>query len=378
MGQKYIWQDRNWPHLTWDSSSLLHLLGQARKIQGRILASANMIGLDAHADLLVEEAFATSAIEGESFDKLTIRSSVAKRLGLPNAGLPAEKRQIDGLVEMLIDATSNFSAPLSAKRLHGWHAGIFPTGYSGINKIQVAKWRSGPEPMRVISGRANKEVIHFEAPPSEKVANEIKSFLSWWKNPPENLDGLIRAGVAHFWFVTIHPYDDGNGRISRAITDMAIAQDEKSGRRLYSLSAQISKERKEYYEILESTQKGSCDITPWLEWFLLLFRRSIETSTEIIEKTLTIANFWSEYRKDTFNQRQIKVLQKLLESRPNGFEGGLTNRKYVSITKTSRESAKRDLAELEKMGLIKRNPGQGRSISYSLDESKLNGKLLSS
>lgn len=370
MGQKYIWQNRSWPNLTWDSTALLHLLGQARKIQGSILAKANIIGLDAHADLVVEEAFATSAIEGENVDKLAVRSSVAKRLGLPSAGLPAEKRHIDGLVEMLIDATNNFLTPLSVKRLHGWHAAIFPTGYSGINKIQVAKWRSGSEPMRVVSGNMDKETIHFEAPSSNKVANEVKAFLSWWKSPPKNLDGLIRAGIAHFWFVTIHPYDDGNGRISRAITDMAIAQDEKSGRRLYSLSAQISKERKDYYQILESTQKGDCDITPWLEWFLKLFKRAIETSTLIIEKTFIIANFWSKYSKSKLNKRQVKVLQKLLESEPHGFEGGLTNRKYVSITKASRESAKRDLGELENLGILKRNPGQGRSISYSLDKEK--------
>ena len=368
MGQKYIWQNSSWPNFIWDSEALIQLLGQSRKSQGDILAKSKLIGLDVYADLVVEEAYATSAIEGETLDKLNIRSSVAKRLGLPLAGLPSEKRHIDGLVEMLLDATNNFSVPLTAKRLHGWHAAIFPTAYSGIHKIRVAKWRTGSEPMRVVSGGMNKETVHFEAPPSHRVANEVQKFLSWWKNPPKKLDGLIRAGIAHLWFVTIHPYDDGNGRISRAITDMAIAQDEKSGARLYSLSAQISKERNDYYQMLESTQKGSCDITPWLEWFLNLYKRSIEASTPIIEKTFIIANFWKTFSNIQFNKRQVKVLHKLLELEPIGFEEGLTNRKYVSMTQTSRESAKRDLLELEQLGILKRNPGQGRSVSYSLDK----------
>lgn len=366
MIQKYIWKKKDWPNFIWNSEVLLLNLGQARKAQGKILAQADIIGLEAHADLIVEEAFATSSIEGEQLDRKTIRSSVARRLGLPTAGLPSTERHIDGLVEMLLDVTTNYQTPLTVERLHGWHAGLFPTGHSGIHKIQVGKWRTGKEPMRVISGAIGHEKIHYEAPPSSLVSDEIKTFLKWWNQSSPKMDGLIRAGIAHFWFVTIHPYDDGNGRISRAITDMALSQDENSKLRLYNLSTQIVKERNDYYEILEACQKGTCDITDWLEWFLSMYARAITTSEGVIGKALFIAKFWQQHGKTELNQRQIKVLQKMLEAEPQGFEGGINNRKYVSITSTSSESAKRDLADLEIKGILKRNLGKGRSTSYSL------------
>lgn len=366
MGQKYVWQRADWPNFTWNSSVLLQKLGQARKAQGEIIARANVIGLEERADLIVEEAFSTSAIEGEKLDRRTIRSSVARRLGLPTAGLPPQDRQIDGLVDMLLDATTNYMKPLTAKRLHGWHAGIFPTGYSNIQKIQVAQWRTGDEPMRVVSGRLGHETIHYEAPPSARVPKEMTRFLAWWKKDTQNLDGLIRAGLAHFWFVSIHPYDDGNGRISRAITDMALSQDEKSGRRLYNLSTQIIKERDAYYDILEHSQKKTCEITSWLEWFLEMYIRAIETSEGVIKKALLVSQFWQFHRTTEMNTRQMKVVQKLLEAEPLGFEGGINNRKYVGMTQTSRETAKRDLTDLEEKGVLKRNPGEGRSVSYSL------------
>ncbi len=371
MGQKYVWQKDGWPLFTWDSDILLPTVGQARKAQGKIIARANAIGLEERATLLVEEAFATSAIEGENLNRQTIRSSVARRLGLPTAGLPPQVRQIDGLVDMLLDATTNYSIPLTDQRLHGWHAGIFPTGYSSIHKIQVGEWRTGKEPMRVISGRMGREIIHFEAPPSSRILKEMEAFLQWWAQPSVQVDGLIRAGIAHFWFVTIHPYDDGNGRISRAITDMALSQDEKTGRRLYNLSTQIVKEREAYYDILESCQKGTCDITSWLEWFLHMYIRAIGNSEGIVEKVVMISNFWQLYGQMELNARQIKVLQKMLEAEPEGFEGGITNRKYVSMTSTSSETSKRDLVDLEAKGILKQNPGRGRSTSYSLDKSKL-------
>ncbi len=365
--QKYIWQHSKWPKFIWDSEALLLSLGAARKSQGKIIAQAEFIGLEAHADLIVAEAFATSAIEGEKLDRDTIRSSVAKRLGLPTAGLPKQERHIDGLVEMLIDATTQFEKPLNPKRLHGWQASLFPTGYSGINKIQVGKWRTDGEPMLVVSGAFGKEKVHFEAPPSQNIKHEVDKFLNWWAKPPEPLDGLLRAAIAHLWFVTIHPYEDGNGRISRALMDMALAQDEKSSRRLYSLSSQIVEERNSYYDILENTQKGSGDITQWLDWFLKLYSRAIESSEKIIQKALTISKFWQEYSQLELNQRQKKVIQKLLEAEPTGFIGGLTNRKYTHISKTSRETAKRELVDLEAKGIIIKNPGRGRSTSYSLN-----------
>jgi Fic family protein len=287
-------------------------------------------------------------------------------LGLPTVGVLQSERKIDGLVEMLLDATVNYKKNLDSKRLKGWQAGLFPTGYSGIHEIKVGNWRESMEPMRVVSGAMGKEKIHFEAPPAKKIPKEIDQFLKWFNSTSE-LDGLIRAAIAHLWFITIHPFDDGNGRVARAITDLALAQDEGIAKRCYSLSSQISKSRKEYYEILEKTQKGDLDITEWILWFLELMIQALESSLEIIKKAQLIGEFWENLSEIEINTRQKKVLQKMLEQEPKGFEGGMTNKKYVSITKTSRETAKRDLADLEEKGIIKRNPGMGRSISYSLN-----------
>lgn len=366
MGQKYIWQKEGWPNLKWDSAALLGLLGQARKAQGKIIAQADFIGLEEQAKILVEEAFTTSAIEGEKLDRNTIRSSVAKRLGLPTSGLPKTQRAIDGLVAILTDATSKHSIALKEKRLFGWHAALFPTGYSGFQKIIVGNWRKSEEPMQVVSGPEGKRNVHFEAPPSKELKREMKAFLKWWNSPP-GIDGLLRAGLAHFWFVTIHPFEDGNGRLARALTDMALAQDEKTGRRLYSLSSQINAERNDYYDTLESCQKGTLDITDWLSWFLGLFIRAVKTSEATIETALSIAKFWKENSQSALNVRQLKAVNRLLEAGPKGFEGGMTNRKYVGLNKVSPETAKRDLHDLETRGILKRNPGGGRSVSYSIN-----------
>jgi len=369
MGQKqYIWQKGEWPHFKWDSEELIHELGKARKAQGKIIAQADFIGLEAQADLVVEEALTTSTIEGEKLNKKNVRSSVAKRLGLPAAGLPESQRHVDGLVQMLLDATQNANEALTQKRLFGWHAGLFPTGHSGIHSISVAKWRTGSEPMRVISQRGDKEIIHYEAPSSKKIPAEMKQFLEWWKRSRDTVDGLIRAGLAHFWFVSIHPFDDGNGRIARAITDMALTQDEQTQRRLYSLSAQILKERNSYYEVLEESQKESADITRWLNWFLKAYRNAIANSQGVIDKALKVSQFWQEHKHIEMNERQLKVVNKILENGAAQFEGGMTNKKYVSITKTSPATAKRDLADLEKKGILKKNSSKGRSVSYRLVE----------
>jgi Fic family protein len=361
----YIWQHKNWPKFTWDDSKIISHLSQARKIQGKIMAHAHSINLETQAEILISDVKETSAIEGEKLDPSSIRSSVAKRLGLSIAGLPAEQRNIEGLVEMLMDATLNFNKALTAKRLKGWQAGLFPTGYSNIHKIIVGDWRKTFAPMQVVSGKMGKEKVHYEAPLSKNVPLEMDNFLDWF-NKKNKIDGLIRAAVAHFWFVTIHPFEDGNGRIARCITDLALAQDEALAKRCYSLSSQISIERDGYYKILEAAQKSDLDITEWIIWFLKTFIKAIENSEESINRAIVVGNFWSRYSDLDLSQRQKKVLQKMLECEPQGFVGGMTNKKYVSITRVSPASAKRDLVDLEEKGLLIRNESGGRSVSYSL------------
>ncbi len=363
---QYIWQLQNWTDFRWSSEMLLGPLGQARKSQGRLLGEAEYLGLEMQAEVLTEEAFTTAAIEGEPLDRSSVRSSVARRLGLPTAGLPATERHVDGLVDMLVDATVNHERPLTQERLKGWNAALFPTGYSNLVKITVGQWRLGTEPMQVVSGPTGKEKVHYEAPPSDRLDMEMDRFLMWWTARSRQLDGIIRAALAHFWFVTIHPFDDGNGRIARAITDMALAQDEKTGLRLYSMSAQIAAERDDYYDILERTQKGDGDITEWHVWFLGCLEKAVRRSEKEVQHAVIKARFWQHFVVYAFNERQKKVINRLLNAEPGGFEGGLTNRKYKGMTKVSRETAKRDIADLVEKGGLVRNPGGGRSISYEL------------
>lgn len=365
---KYVWQYSGWPELKWDDSILIKPLAEARKAQGHILGQAKFLQLKEQAEILVEETLATSAIEGEKLDREGVRSSVAKRLGLPTAGLPEAKRNTDAIVEVLLDATVNHTGKLNDKRLCGWQAALFPTGYSGIDKINVGKWRTGKEPMQVVSGRMGKAKIHYEAPPSRDVAREMSVFFQWWNSSSEGLDGILRAALAHFWFVTIHPFDDGNGRIARAITDMALAQDEKTSLRLYSLSSQMIKERKAYYDILERTQKGKGNITEWLKWFLEMFARSIKSSNQLIEKAIFVGNLYKYCDDKGLNERQRKVIKKMLETFPEEFIGGLTNQKYVAMTKISPETAKRDIKDLVLKKVLVQNEGGGRSTSYQLNK----------
>ena len=364
---KYIWQNDSWPHFTWNTEKLIDLLGAARKKQGFILGKGDLLDLKDISYFLAEEAVNTSEIEGEKLDRTSIRSSVARRLGLPTAGLPDIKRETDGLVQILIDATSNYLPPLAKERLWAWQAALFPTGYSGIQKIQTGSWRSSSVPMQVISGSMGKQRVHYEAPQSDRIEQEIDSFLSWWNRSNAETDGIIRAAIAHFWFVTIHPFEDGNGRIARALTDMALAQDEKTGKRLYSLSARINKEKSAYYDILEKTQQGTGDITDWLCWFLGMYSRSIDNSLKIIEASFFKNSFYRSLNSLGLNERQEKVIGKLLEPYPEEFAGGLTNKKYVSITKVSPETAKRDLKTLLENGILIKNDAKGRSTSYRLN-----------
>jgi Fic family protein len=367
---KYIWQKKGWSNLTWRNEELAELLGKSRFAQGKLISKIESLGFDlnleARTEILTEEAIKTAQIEGEKLSKLSVRSSVARQLGLSTAGLPPVDRHIDGLIEVLIDATANFNKGLTKKRLKGWQAALFPTGYSGMHLIRVGKWR-GPEPMKVASGPIGRERIHFEAPPHKAVENEINKFLSWWKSSLSKTDGFIRAGIAHFYFVTIHPFEDGNGRIARAITDMALAQDENIPNRFYSLSHQIMIERKNYYDILEKSQRGSCDITEWLHWFLGCSERAIKNSEILISKILLKADFWKRYGQLNISDRQRKVINRLLDAGPGGFEGGLTTRKYVSIAKVSRATAYREITDLTEKEMLKQNDAGGRSISYNIN-----------
>ena len=363
---RYVWQNKSWPEFRWDNEVLILPLGRARQAQGKILSLAEFFELELQAEVLTQEAVTTAAIEGERLEQQAVRSSVARRLGLPTAGLPTPGKNVDGLVEMLLDATRNYQESLTAKRLKRWQAGLFPTGYSGLSKIVTGDWRRGDKPMRVVSGPIGKETVHYEAPPASDVGLMTREFLAWFRTSQKEMDWLLRAGIAHFWFVSIHPFEDGNGRIARTIADMALAQDENSECRLYSLSAQIERERDEYYKVLEEVQKGNGDITRWITWLLACLERAIKRSESEVRKAADKARMWQEIAHLGLNDRQRKVVNKLFEAGSGGFEGGLTNSKYVHMTKASRETAKRDISDLLTKGILARNPGGGRSISYRL------------
>jgi len=366
---KYLWQHKNWPPLFWESAPLLPLISRARLGQGKFLTEVTALGFklirEAHAESLTEEAIKTSAIEGERLNRESVKSSVARRLGLPSAGLPEPDRAVDGLVGVLLEATRNYDTPLTAARLKRWHAALFPTGYSGLTRIHVGKWR-GSQPMQVVSGAIGREKIHYEAPPGERVEREMKQFLSWWKTSLGREEGLLRAGMAHFYFVTIHPFEDGNGRIARALTDMALAQDEKLSTRYYSLSSQIMAERPDYYRVLEKCQKGDGDVTEWLMWFLGCHIHAMESAGKLIANVLAKGRFWQRHDKIEINQRQRKVVNRLLDGGKADFEGGLTTRKYVSMTRVSRVTAYREISDLQEKGVLRQNPAKGRSVSYEI------------
>ena len=371
-GRRYIWQFPTWPEFRWDSAVLLKLLGDCRFQQGSLLAQMRELGFEvqqqARAEVLIEEALKTSEIEGVRLDTRAVRSSVARRLGLPSAGLAEVNNPLaDGIVEILLDATQNHGRKLTAERLFGWHAALFPTGYSGMHKIQVADWRDDREgPMQVVSGPMGREKVHYQAPPADSLKDEIKRFFLWWNKSRNEMDGILRAGVAHLWFVSVHPFDDGNGRIARTLTDMALAQDENLATRCYSLSSQIMAERDAYYKVLERTNKKDGDISEWLKWFLACMSRAILSSNRLLSNVMQKARFWKRHAQTDLNDRQRKAINRLLDAGPGGFEGGLTNRKYAGVTHVSRATAQRELADLVNKGILRPNPGGGRSVSYGL------------
>ena len=367
----YIWQLKQWPALRWSSEALLPLIGRARLAQGKLLAKVAGLGFtlsrEAQVEMLTEEALTTSAIEGERLDRDSVRSSVARHLGLPAAGLAPANRSVDGLVEVLLDATQRYQTPLSAARLKRWQAALFPTGYSGLRHLRVGRWRGLGPPMQVVSGAVGRERVHYEAPPGHRVERDMRQFLSWWKASAAREDGLLRSGLAHVYFVTIHPFEDGNGRIARALTEMALAQDERQPIRYYSLSSQIMDERAAYYRELETCQKGNGDITPWLTWYLGCHIRAVERAERLMGHVLAKATFWQRHAHVDLNARQRKVLNRLLDAGQGGFQGGLTTRKYVAMAKVSRATAFREMSDLLAKGLLTQNPARGRSVSYEVD-----------
>jgi len=358
----YIHEQKNWPKFTWNTELITKILGSVRHRQGKIIGQMQSLGFRIQEETMLKaltlDVIKSSEIEGEMLNQEQVRSSIARRLGIEIAGTLKVERDVEGIVEMMLDATQRFEAPLTTERLFDWHAALFPTGRSGIYKIKTADWRD--EVMQVTSGPMGKEKIHFEAPAASKVPIEMSVFLKWIEDE-QNLDPVLKAGIAHLWFVTIHPFDDGNGRITRAITDMLLARADKSPQRFYSMSTQIQAERNKYYDILESTQKGNLDITAWLTWFLDCLMHSMQQTDEIIAKTMARAQFWEKHKETLFNARQQKMLQVLLDD----FFGNLKVSKYAKITKTSTDTALRDLQDLVKKEVLEQQ-GSGRSTMYKL------------
>ncbi|QGZ37078.1 Fic family protein [Stappia indica] len=362
----YIHQLGDWPKVRFDHAAVSGPLAAVRHRQGRLAGRMDALGFETRAEAVLETLTAdvvkSSEIEGEILERSQVRSSIARRLGMDIGGLPPVDRNVEGVVEMTLDAVGAFEAPLTAERLFAWHAALFPTGRSGMLRIAVGRWRDeAAGPMQVVSGPFGREKVHFEAPPADRIAAEMTIFLDWFESP-DPLDPVLRAALAHLWFVTIHPFEDGNGRIARAIGDMALARSEGSGQRFYSLSSQIRQDRKGYYEILECTQKGDLDITPWLLWFLACLDRALDDSARILEDVLRKAAFWQGLAGEPLGERQRKVLNRLLD----GFDGKLTSSKWAKLTKTSPDTALRDINDLVARGILVRDPGGGRSTSYSL------------
>lgn len=362
----YIHELPTWPAFAWDKEGLAPLLAGVRMHQGRLIGQMESLGFNLREEAvlhtLTADVLKSSEIEGEKLDPDQVRSSIARHLGMDIGGLTASERNVDGVVEMMLDATQEYDKPLTASRLYAWHGALFPTGQSGLTKITVAAWRNDASgPMQVVSGPIGKERVHYQAPAAPRLEREMTQFLAWF-NSPSSDDPVIKAAIAHLWFVTIHPFDDGNGRIARAIADMALAQSENSKQRFYSMSAQIREERDAYYDVLEETQKGNLDITIWVRWFLNCLDRAIAGAQTTLSAVLRKAAFWKGHSGEPFNERQTKVLNLLLDR----FEGKLTSSKWAKLGKCSQDSANRDISNLVQRGILVKDPAGGRSTSYSL------------
>ena len=365
---KYIWQAPDWPRWQYDLAALAEPMAEVSRAQGLLLGRLADVGaaLRDQASLvaLTDDVVKTSEIEGEQLNVASVRSSIARRLGVDIGALAPVDRHVEGVVEMVLDATANCQAPVTQGRLFGWHAALFPTGYSGLSRIRVAGWRDDAGgPMQVVSGPLGRQKVHFEAPPADRLVAETEQFLAWL-NADSGEPSLIKAGLGHLWFVTLHPFDDGNGRIARAIGDLLLARADGSPQRFYSLSAQIQRERKAYYDILERTQKRSMDVTEWLAWFLDTLHRAVDQAQHTLDAVLTKARFWQRWATTPLNERQVKLLNKLLD----GFEGKLTSSKWAAIAKCSPDTALRDINDLLTRGVLRKSDAGGRSTSYELND----------
>lgn len=363
----YIHQCSDWPDFRWDTERLADLLADIRHRQGRLIGRMEVLGFDLQEEAvlytLTQDVLKSSEIEGERLDHAQVRSSIARRLGMDIAGLVPADRNVEGVVEMMLDATRNYATLLNEERLFAWHAALFPTGRSGMSRINIGAWRDDSAgPMQVVSGPVGRERVHYEAPVASLVADEMQVFLTWFECQHEQLDPVLVAGIAHLWFVKVHPFDDGNGRIARAIADLALARSEGSSERFYSMSSQIQTERDVYYDRLEQTQRGDLDITNWLVWFLECLGRAFDGAEVTLSAVLRKARFWEAAGQLFLNDRQRKMLERLLD----GFEGKLTSSKWAKITKCSQDTASRDINDLIAKGVLVRGEAGGRSTSYAL------------
>lgn len=362
----YIHQHKSWPNFTWDNEQLLHLLGEVRNMQGKIIGKMESLGFElkeeASLDTLTLDVIKSTEIEGEFLNADQVRSSIARRLGMVIRGSVESDRNVDGMVDMMLDATQNCYQKLNAERLFGWYSALFPSGRSGMYKIIVADWRNDSTgPMQVVSGPMGREKVHFQAPDSSLLEKEMLLFINWF-NSENRIDSVLKAAIAHLWFITIHPFDDGNGRIARALTDMLLARSDKSSQRFYSMSAQIRLEREKYYDILEKTQKGNLDITDWLTWFLNCLMNALNATEAVLQKVLMKSDFWKKHAKTIINERQKLMLNKILD----GLEGKLTSSKWAKITKSSSDTALRDIQDLIGKDILQKDEAGGRSTSYLL------------
>ena len=365
----WIYEDNNWPDFTWDVHFLSSKLSEIRHRQGRLLGRMENLGFElkqeASLSSLTNDVVKSSAIEGESLNSEEVRSSIASRLGVKITNPIPASRDVEGIVDMMLDATQHFSKPLNKDRLFGWHTALFPTGHSGMHRITTGGWRTQDAgPMQVVSGPIGKEKVHFEAPSAERLEKEMQTFLAWF-NKKCDLDPVLKAGIAHLWFVTIHPFEDGNGRIARAIGDMALARADATSNRFYSLSTQIEAMRKDYYNQLEKQQRGTADITGWLDWFLDCLGQAISNAETMLASVIFKANLWDKINQKSVpvNERQRLIINRMLE---DDFIGHINTSKYAKLTKCSNDTALRDILVLKERGILIQNPGGGRSTSYRL------------